>query len=268
MLRGVAIAMLTVVACGLTAQETAPRPAFGAFEVATVKPIDADHPKAGRYYRMESADRFVAVNYTLKLLIAAAYDLNPRTISGGPSWVDSAKYDIVAKTPGQIRPERTEQMAMLRALLTDRFGLQFHREQKDFSIYVLQVAKGGPKLKASAEAPDAPDAPPQVISTVYPDRIKLPARNVTMGDFVAMMQRALLDRPVVDKTGLMGRYDFDLTWAPDETQFGGEAPKMADDAASPPLFMALPQQLGLRLEATRGPVNALVIDRAREPTVD
>ena len=83
-----------------------------------------------------------------------------------------------------------------------------------------------------------------------------------------MMQRALLDRPVVNKTGLAGRYDFDLTWAPDETQFGGEAPKMAEEVTSPPLFTALPQQLGLRLEAMRGTVNALVIDRATPPAMD
>ncbi len=264
MIRAFLVAVMAVATCGLQGQ-AAGRPAFQAFDAATVKPVDPDHPNAGRYYRMEGADRFVVVNYTLKLLIAAAYDLNPRTISGGPGWVDSAKFDVVARTPGQVQPERAEQMAMLRVLLLDRFGLQFHREQKVFSIYELQVAKGGPKLKASAAAPDAP---PQVISTVYPDRVKLPARNVSMGDFVAMMQRALLDRPVVDKTGLAGRYDFDLTWAPDETQFGGEAPKMADDVASPPLFTALPQQLGLRLEAMRGPVNALVIDRAQQPTAD
>ncbi len=264
MLRGLLIAVMAAAVCRLQGQAPTARPAFGAFEVATVKPVDPDHPEAGRYYRMESADRFVAVNYTLKLLIAAAYDLNPKTISGGPNWLDSAKFDLVARTPGQVRPERTEQMAMLRMLLADRFGLQFHREQKVFSIYELQVAKGGPKLKPSAD----PGAPPQVISTVYPDRVKLPARNVTMGDFVAMMQRALLDRPVVDKTGLTGSYDFDLTWAPDETQFGGEAPKMADDVTSPPLFTALPQQLGLRLEATRGPVNALVVDKAKQPAAD
>lgn len=265
MVRGLVAAVLAVAASGLQGQTTAPRPVFQAFEVATVKPVDPDHPESARYYRMQGADRFVVVNYTLKLLIAAAYDLNPRTISGGPSWVDSAKYDIVAKTPGQVRPERTEQMGMLRALLVERFGLKFHREQKVFSIYELQVAKGGPKLKTSMEAPDVA---PQVISTVYPDRIKLPARNVTMGDFVAMMQRALLDRPVVDKTGLGGRYDFDLTWAPDETQFGGEAPKVAEDVPSTPLFTALPQQLGLLLKAARGPVNALMIDKAEQPQVD
>jgi uncharacterized protein (TIGR03435 family) len=97
-------------------------------------------------------------------------------------------------------------MSMLRNLLTDGFKLTFHREEKMFSIYELQVAKNGPKLKASA-AP--PDDPPALISTVYPQRIVMPARNVTMSDLARLMQRAILDRPVVDKTGLTRRYDFD-----------------------------------------------------------
>jgi uncharacterized protein (TIGR03435 family) len=154
-------------------------------------------------------------------------------------------------------------MAMLRNLLADRFKLTFHREQKEFSIYELEVAKGGPKLKPSAAAPDEPA---QLISTVYPQRMVLPARNATMGDLASLMQRAMLDRPVVDKTGLTGRYDFDLEWAPDETQFGGEIPTASADAPSAPLFSAIQQQLGLKLEAARGPVEALVVDKAERPS--
>jgi uncharacterized protein (TIGR03435 family) len=86
-----------------------------------------------------------------------------------------------------------------------------------------------------------------------------------MSDFVSLMQRALLDRPVVDRTGLTGRYDFDLDWAPDETQFGGEVPVAPADAQAPPFFTAIEEQLGLRLEATRGNVQALVIDHAEAP---
>jgi uncharacterized protein (TIGR03435 family) len=96
----------------------------------------------------------------------------------------------------------------------------------------------------------------------------LPARNAAMSDFVSLLQRALMDRPVVDKTGLTGHYDFDLEWAPDETQFGGALPVAGDDAASPPLFTALQQQLGLRLVATRGPVDAMVIERAELPAAN
>lgn len=243
------------------APSATPRPKFDSFDVATIKPIEHD-AKAGRYILMQGPHRWIAKDYNLKLLIAAAYDLNPRTISGGPDWVESDHVDIQALTPGDVAPSHDEQMKMLRRLLTERYQLAFHRESHEYSIYQLEIAKGGPKLKPSTAAPDEP---PKVISTVYPQKIVLPARNVTMHDFVSMMQRALLDRPVVDKTGLTGRYDFDLEWAPDETQFGGEVPVARSDAPSLPLFVAMPQQLGLKLVATRGPVDALIIDRAQKP---
>jgi uncharacterized protein (TIGR03435 family) len=255
----VALVLLSVSAT--LAQSTPPPPAF---DVATIKPVDTD-AKAGRYIIMEGTHRFIGKNYTLKLLIAAAYNLNPRAISGGPPWIESDHYDIVAVTPGEQRPSRDEQMAMLRTLLSDRFSLTFHREPKVFSIYELEVAKGGPKLKPSTAPPTDPAA---LISTVYPQRMMLPARNASMGEFVSMLQRALLDRPVVDKTGLPGKYDFDLEWAPDETQFGGEVPVASADAPSPPFFSAIQEQLGLRLVATRGPIQALVVDKAERPSAN
>lgn len=264
MIRQIAVATLVISASGVLGQSTTPRPKFDSFEMATIKPVDPD-AKAGRYIIMQGNNRFVEKAYTLKLLIAAAYDLNPRTISGGPGWIESDHYDILAVTPGEIRPSHDEQMSMLRNLLADRFKLTFHREQKVFSIYELTVAKSGPKLKPSTAAPDDP---PALISTVYPQRIVMPARNATMSDLARLMQRAILDRPVVDKTGLSGRYDFDLEWAPDETQFGGEVPVAPADAPSPPLFSAIQQQLGLRLEATRGPVAALVVDKAERPSAN
>jgi uncharacterized protein (TIGR03435 family) len=241
---------------------SAARPKFDSFEVATIKPVAFD-AKGGRYITMQGTSRFVEKAYTLKLLIAAAYDLNPRTILGGPGWIESDHYDIVAVTPGEVRPTHDEQMSMLRSLLADRFSLAFHREEKEFSIYVLEVAKSGPKLKQST-APA--DDPPALISTVYPQHILLPARNATMGEFVSLLQRAVLDRPVADKTGLTGKYDFDLEWAPDETQFGGDVPVASAEAPAAPLFSAIQEQLGLRLTATRGPVEALVVDKAEHPS--
>jgi uncharacterized protein (TIGR03435 family) len=214
---------------------------------------------------MQGTNRFVAKQYNLKLLIAAAFDVSPRAISGGPGWIESDHYDILAITPGGVRPTHEEQMVMLRKLLTDRFRLSFHREQKEFSIYQLNVAKGGAKMKPSGASPDDPV---QLISTVYPDHVDLPARNASMHDLVSLMQRAIFDRPVVDHTGIRGRYDFELIWTPDETQFGGDLPVAPSDAPSPPLFTAMEQQLGLQLEATRGPVDALVIDKAERPSAD
>ncbi|HEX4319775.1 MAG TPA: TIGR03435 family protein [Acidobacteriaceae bacterium] len=265
--RRLALAAILFICLEFTCLETfsqtpAPRPKFDAFDVATIKPVGPDDGK-GRYIKMEGSDRFVVKDYTLKLLIAAAYDLNPKTISGGPSWGESDHYNILAKSPGDLRPTRSEQMAMLRALLTERFQLAFHREPKEFSIFELDVSKSGPKLKPTS----VPDQPPAVgPGVVYPQRIVLPGRNATMGEFTSLLQRAILDRPVVDKTGLSGRYDFDLEWAPDETQFGGDVPVASADAPSPPLFRAIQDELGLKLVATRGPVDALIVDTAQRPS--
>jgi uncharacterized protein (TIGR03435 family) len=266
----IAAAILLFPVFGLCAQTPAPQPKsdtpkFDAFDVATIKPVGPGDEK-GRYITMQGTHRFVVKDYTLKLMIAAAYDLNPKTISGGQAWVESDHYNIVAVTPGETRPSRNEQMTMLRALLADRFKLTFHREAKDFSIFELQVIKSGPKLKPTAAAPDTP--PSVGPGVVYPQRIVLPGRNATMGEFASLLQRAILDRPVVDKTGLSGRYDFDLEWAPDETQFGGDVPVASPDAPSPPLFRAIQDQLGLRLVATRGPVDALVVNTVERPSAD
>jgi len=260
MKRWMVIACLSAASLQAAAQAPAERQSFDAFEVATIKPVEADLHR-GRMFRMDGLHRWVATDYTLKNLIALAYDLSPRTISGGPEWIESQHFNIEATVPGNRRPTRIEQMQMLRALLVERFALKFHRVDKEFSIYELTIAKGGSKLKVAAE----PDATPQLVGVVYPGKIEVPARSVTMDDFVAMLQRATLDRPTVNKTGLTGKYDFTLDWAPDETQYGGELEKAPDDAPSPPLFEAIQQQLGLKLTATRGPVSAMVVDAVAKP---
>jgi uncharacterized protein (TIGR03435 family) len=260
----IAVAALVSVA-GIFAQSPTARPAFNEFEVATIKPAEIDSP--GRWIRMQSANRFYAKNHTLKTLIQAAYNLTPRAVSGGPSWVDSDRYEILAETPGNIRPSLDEQMSMLRKLLADRFKLTFHREQKEFSIYALTVAKNGSRLKESTLDLDAaPEGPPLLAFVIAPDTVRLPARSVTMPELASVFQRAALDRPVVDKTGLSGRYDFDLEWTPDESQFGGLGFKGTPESTKPELFTAMQQQLGLRLEATKGPIDTLIIDRAERPS--
>jgi uncharacterized protein (TIGR03435 family) len=258
----IAIATLMVATLGMGAQ-TAARPTFDAFEVATVKPVDPGE-RAGRMFRMDGDHRWVATNFTLQALLALAYDMNPRTISGGPGWIATQHFDIEAVTPGDVRPTRLEQMQMLRALLVERFGLKFHRQEKEFPIYALSVAKGGPKLTPAAK----PDDPLQLYGVVYPGKMEVPAKSVTMDDFVAMLQRATLDKPTVNRTGLTGKYDFDLTWAQDQSQYGGEVPAASDNSQSPPLFTAMQEQLGLKLEAARGMVSAMVVDDAVKPHLD
>ena len=233
------------------------------FEVATIKPTPPDW-RGGRYATMQGGHQFVARSYTVKYMVAAAYGVTPRTISGGPPWIDSDPYDILAATPGEVRPSFEDQMLMLRALLADRFQLAFHTDQKEFSFYALTVAKNGVKLKEST-AP--PDEQPMLISHVYPgDHIELPAHNATMAQFASILQRAILDRPVLDKTGLTGKYDFDLEWTYDDSQFDGHLPPIKPDNSGKPDFFAAMQRLGLRLESTKGPVPVIVIDHVERPS--
>jgi uncharacterized protein (TIGR03435 family) len=256
--------------CGLAVIVAAAMPGFGAqtqpeqklsFEVAAIKPTSPD--ERARYIRMQGAHEFIAKSYTLKYLVSAGYNLTPKAISGGPDWTDVERYDILAATPGETRPSLDEQMAMVRTLLVDRFNLKFHTEPKEFPVYVLTVARGGSKLKESA----APDEQPVLVNTVYPgQKIVLPARNATMAQFASMLQRAVLDRPVIDKTNLSAKYDFDLEWTPDDTQFGGNLPPVPpENVVKPDLFAAL-QQLGLRLESSRAPIDTIVIDSVQRPS--
>ncbi len=248
----------------------AQRPAFDAFDVATIHPTAPDW-RGGRFVRMETAHQLVARNHTLKTLLAAAFNLSPKAIFGGPGWLDSDKFDIVAKAPGDVRPNFNEQMAMLRALLVERFGVTFHRELRELSCYTLTVGKGGVKFKEStASFEDSPTGAPPLIFVVFPNRVRLPAKYATMGDFVTVMQRTVVGRPVVDQTGLAGRYDFDLEFLPDDSQFDGGLHLTAgsDEPAKPGLFAALQEQLGLRLTAAKAPVDVLILDRAERPSAN
>jgi len=265
-----ALALVVPIAAGAmnassVAAQRSRRPIFEAFEAATIKRTDPD--SRGKYIRMSGLNRFQANGFTLNALVAAAYALTPRAISGEASWINSDRYDIAALTPGDVQPNLDEQMAMLRKLLADRFQLTYHRESRELPVYAITVIEGGPKLRPST-APTG--SLPYLTNTVYSEErggvhLLLPARNANMVQFAAMMQRAVLDGMVADKTGLSGAYDFDLEWTPDESQFGGQFPRSVAPT-KPSLLAAMQDQLGLRLETTTGIVQALVIDRAERPS--
>lgn len=218
---------------------------------------------------MLATSEFSARNHTLTTLIAAAYNLNPRNVAGGPKWANLDRFDILAKTPGEVRPNLDEQMGMLRRLLSDRFSLTFHLEQRSMPAYALMVDKGGPKLKQSDPSANMPaQGPPPLIFVVSRELVRLPGRSATMGELASVLQRAALDRPVLDRTGLTSRFDFDLEFTPDDSVFGGALGKGPDNPPQPGLFTALRQELGLRLVAVRGPVNVLVIDHAEHPSAN
>jgi uncharacterized protein (TIGR03435 family) len=250
-----------------------------AFEVATVKVMDQNkpHPPSVRI----AGDQFEATGMTLKELIKIAYDLNygaDRQVSGGAAWIGSTRFDIEAKEDPSLgvelqkmseqqRGDRLRQM--LRGLLGERFQLQLHHESTELPIYNLVMAKSGSKLMPSVPRPasstDDPPAKPR-------GSLRFPGRGVLEGNdadslmlvTALSMQPEIGGRLVVDKTGLTGKYDFTLRWTPDMGQ--GSDPPGAE--AGPSLFTALQEELGLKLESTKAPVDVLVIDHVEMPTAN
>jgi uncharacterized protein (TIGR03435 family) len=152
---------------------------------------------------------------------------------------------------------------MIQKLLAERFKLAFHRDKKELGVYAIVVAKTGPKMTKSQGDPNG------LPGLFFRGLGVLPAMNATMADFAGVMQSAVLDRPVVDHTELTGRWDFTLTWTPDEFQFGSlgiKVPPPSKDATAPDLFTAFQEQLGLKLESTKAPAEVLVIDHVEKPT--
>jgi uncharacterized protein (TIGR03435 family) len=233
-----------------------------AFEVATIKPGKPD--VQGKGFTMRGRE-VLAINTTVGDLISFAYDLHAKQITGGPSWIETDRFDITGVPDSPGRPNVKQFKLMIQKLLADRFELTFHKEQKELSVYAAVVGKTGLKITKS-------DADPKGLPGVGMGAPgKLIARNATIKDFTDVMQGAVLDRPVVDQTGLnTERWDFTLNWTPDQSQFVGMGLKIApptDDPAAPPdLFTAFQQQLGLKLEAAKAPVPVVVIDKVAKPS--
>jgi len=231
------------------------------FDVAVIKLNTTAGPGKGFQLR---GRQFSTLNTSVSDIITFAYGLHARQITGGPAWMESEKYDVTAKPAGEGQPNDKQWKIMFQKLLADRFQLTFHREKKELSVYAIVVGKSGPKLTKSAGNPSG------LPGLFFRGLGDLPVTNATIADFAGVMQSAVLDRPVVDQTGLEGRFDFQLKWTPDETQFGGlgiKVPPPTDDAAAPPdLFTAMQDQLGLKLQAAKAPVDVIVIDRVAKPS--
>jgi uncharacterized protein (TIGR03435 family) len=231
------------------------------FEVATIKPATPDRP--GKAF-MVRGRQFSTINTSLADMMTFAYGIHVKQITGAPEWVTTEKFDIAAQPAGEGQPNDRQWKAMVQKLLAERFQLAFHRDKKELSVYAITVAKSGPKLTKSEGNPAG------LPGLFFRGLGNLPATNANMTDFAGVMQGAVLDRPVVDQTGLTGRYDFTLLWTPDEFQFGGAAaktPPPTNIAAAPPdLFTAMQEQLGLKLESTKAPAEVLVIDKVAKPT--
>jgi uncharacterized protein (TIGR03435 family) len=240
-----------------------PKDANPTFEVSTIKPSKPDSPGKSILVGRGGANLFTTTNTTVYELIAFAYGVHPRQIAGGPSWIDADKWDISAKPDQSGMPSVTQLSKMVQKLLEDRYQLTFHREKKELSVYAIMVAKSGSKLAKSEAQGNLPGfgGPPGNIG----------ARNTTLEEFAGFLQARVLDRPVVDQTGLSGRFDLQLKYAPDAAQQaqagpGAPAPAPAVNTDLPDLFAAFQQQLGLKLESTKAQVDVMVIDKLTKPS--
>jgi len=233
----------------------AQEPAKPSFEVASVKPVDpSDKPGI----LQTGPGRLNLNGVTVKMLIQQAWAISGYRIYSGPSWLDPTRFNIAAKAADAAGNLTLDQMRpMLQTLLTERFHLVLHRETKELPLYRLVVSKNGPKFRESA----ASGEPQSRMGTgqIADDKASL--------DTLASQLGQQLGRSVVNQTGFRGDFAFHVEWTPDPGQNTGgdtDTPPPAG-AEGPSLFTALQEQLGLKLESAKGPVEVLVIDRAEKP---
>lgn len=281
-MRILAIILIGVLSTVVTAQKDALR-----FEVASVKPSKPD-PQKPPIVLPPVGGRFLATNTPLRLLIRIAYGIEEFQISGGPSWIDSSTFEITAKIPDGTPDTLSSVTPMLRTLLAERFKLQTHTERKEQPIYVLTFARDdeqlGPNLKPStADCSNAAEEMRKRVAAVASGRIvAIPNPGDTVpcaavGDtsgggfglrangqpLAALIQflMPITERVVADKTGLTGLYDWVLRYDPG-------VPQPSRTNQNPDLFTALREQLGLKLEQARAPVEVLIIDSVDQPSPD
>jgi uncharacterized protein (TIGR03435 family) len=227
-------------------------PAEARFEVASVKPNNADQ-FTGSSGLKTGHGLLTASNVTLKRCIMGAFAVGPNQISGGPAWLDSAGYDIVAKADQPVGDAAL--MAMLQALLIDRFKLASHRETRTVEAFVLEVAKNGPRLEKAEDTE----------STTRNSRGLIDAKTITMDRFAEVLSRQM-ELPVVNHTGLAGSFNLKLEWTPESRRPVTPGTDDATMESGPSIFTAIQEELGLRLRAMKAPVVVLVIDHAEKPS--
>jgi uncharacterized protein (TIGR03435 family) len=262
---------------------TSPAPSF---EVASIKPNRSGDMSMSIMFQ---PGRFVATGMAVKQLITMAYDIKDFQVTGGPGWIDADRFDIDAKEPegfaeGLDKLPRDQRRAklgqLIQSLLADRFALKVSHATKELPVYALVVAKSGPKIQAAKPG------------DTYPNGIKGPdgralghggmmrmgpgqltGQGLPIASLVGLLSQQL-GRDVLDQTNLKGNYDFDLRWTPDQVPagmpMGPEGPKPVEgpppDTSGPSIFTAIQEQLGLKLESTKGPVEILVIDHIERPS--
>ena len=251
------------------------------FEVASIKPTSPTMSGGGVHFTL---DGFSSQGITLQALLGEAFGKEDEQILGAPSWVNTDRFDIQAKVSASDVPKLSEilksdlRWQMLLQLLADRFNLKFHHATKELSIYALVIAKGGPKLKEAKPGETYPNGqawPNGGAGLMMMRRGKITGQGVSIASLVTNLSSLGLGRTISDQTGLTGKYDFVLQWAPDDAppQTAG-APEGGQPASNgalqtntgPSIFTALEEQLGLKLESRKAPVDVIVVDHIERPS--
>lgn len=274
-----ALLALAVAAEAQTSQlNSAPLPSF---EVASIKRDPRGCGGCAVLFDAGGPDRYAPANVTAKMLIEFAYGVKDFQLSGGPTWINSEGFDIDAKiddaTANQIRQlphdeQEAQKYLMLQSLLADRFRLKITRGTKDLPLYAIVVAKGGPKLASPARGSDGlPTLPPGTREFTIRSGVCTIRANAEPLSQLASMLSTQLGRIVLDQTGMKGTYNFELQFAVETGPGGAPLPpaqRGTGAEAAPSLFSAIQEQLGLRLESTKAPVETIVIDHIEEPSVN
>jgi uncharacterized protein (TIGR03435 family) len=225
------------------------------WEVATVKPSDPNDT-AGQHIRLRGR-HVMLLDTTVEQFLLLGYGLQNSQLAGEPEWVKTERWDIDGVPDREGEPSWRQLQGMMQKILAERFGLKLHREQREMPVFALTVARGGPKMVGNTSDPNGwMDQQNGGINGLHVEALK----NASMADLALILQFHV-DRPVVDQTGLKGRYDFKLQWTVDEAQ--ATAPD-----APPGLFTAIQDQIGLKLERVKAPADVLVIDKVERPTAN
>jgi uncharacterized protein (TIGR03435 family) len=225
--------------------------AHPSFAVAAIRPHD---PASSRQGFNAVGDRFTIRNQTVTSLMMFAWGFDKHQIVDMPAWAEKSAFDIEGTTDTAGEPNLKQQQEMIRKLLADRFQLKLHREKRDLPVYAIRVAKGGPRMKPPAD----PAAQPNQTASSHGTEVTVSVTSASMADFIMGMQ-FFLDRPLVDQTGIAGRYDFSLRYTYDEVH-------STDQDAPPGKFTAIQEQLGLKLDPVNAPVDVLAVEHVEMPS--
>ena len=227
------------------------------WDVVSVKARDPNENSNSQSTGMKGR-QYTMVNRTVRAMLLFSYGLHKTQIVGGPSWIETERWDVqgVPDVPGH--PNLKQAQILTRKLLEERFGLKVHKETKEMAVYAILVAKGGEKMARSV---GDPNGGPDENENSNGGQVTMRMTNMSLGEFAPDLA-FFLDRPAVDQTGLTGRYDFLLKWTADDSR----AP--TDGTAPPGLFTAIQQQIGLKLEPAKAPVDLLIVEAVQRPSAN